>query len=219
MIARAGVVPIVAGLAGPAVVAGSALATAMAYRGTAGEPYSPLNHWISELGEEGVSRLAPVFNAGVVVGGMCFAAFTSSLAAVRGGRLARAYGPIGAAAGLAGALVGVFPMNRIVSHAIVSTTFFNLAVLSVALASLDFATRPDRRFGPVHAAIGGATAASFAGFAVVAVSALRELGIAALEAPVVRHDAMALMTLEWATLLGIMAWMLATAIAWAGEER
>jgi hypothetical protein len=30
---------------------------------------------------------------------------------------------------------------------------------------------------------------------------------------------MALMTLEWATLLGIMAWILTTAIAWAGEER
>jgi hypothetical membrane protein len=219
VIARPGAVPIVAGLAGPAVVAGSALATAIAYRGTAGEPYSPLNHWISELGEAGVSQLAPVFNAGVVVGGLCFAAFTSSLAAVRGGRLARAYGPIGAAAGLAGALVGVFPMNRIASHAIVSTTFFNLGVLAVALASLDFATRPDGRFGPVQAAIGGATVASFAGFAIVAMSALRELGIAALEAPVVRHDAMALMTLEWATLLGIMAWILATAIAWAGEER
>ena len=32
--------------------------------GTAGQPYSPLSHRITELGEEGVSGLAAVINAG-----------------------------------------------------------------------------------------------------------------------------------------------------------
>jgi hypothetical membrane protein len=219
VIGRRRVVPIVAGLAAPAVVGGCALATALAYRGTAGEPYSPLNHWISELGEVGVSRLAPVFNAGVVVGGTCLGVFMWSLASARRGRLARAYGRIGVVAGVAGALVGVFPMNRIVPHAITSTTFFNLATLAVALASVDFAVRPDARFGRAQAGVGAATAVAFAAFALVAAAAIQELGIAALEAPAIRYDVMPIMTLEWATLLGVMAWVLATALAWAGTPR
>ena len=219
MSARARVVPIVVGLGAPALVAGCAAATAFAYRGTAGERYSPLNHWISELGELGVSRLAPVFNAGVVVGGTGLAAFMSSLAKARGGRLARGYGRIGVGAGVAGALVGVFPMNRIVPHVITATAFFGLGTLAVALASLDFVARPDGRLGAGQAAIGAATAATLGAFSAVVAGAVGELGIAAHAAPLVRRDVMALTMLEWASLLGIMAWILATAIAWAGEER
>ena len=55
--------------------------------GTQHEPFSPLNHWISELGEVGVSRLAAVFNVGLVVGGICYALFMLAFAATRRGLL------------------------------------------------------------------------------------------------------------------------------------
>ena len=122
MSGRTAALPTIAGLAGASIVGVSALATAFAYRGSKGQPYSPLSHWVSELGEEGVSELAPVFNAGVVVGGACLSVLMLSLAGVRGGPLVRAYGPLGGVAGLAGSLVGFFPMNRILLHAITSTT-------------------------------------------------------------------------------------------------
>ena len=88
------VVPAVAGVIGPIVVAGCTAATALAYRGRDGERYSPLNHWISELGEPGVSRRAAIFNAGAVAGGTCLAVFMASLARVRRGRFPAAYGPM-----------------------------------------------------------------------------------------------------------------------------
>jgi hypothetical membrane protein len=216
---RTAALPTIAGLAGASIVGVSAFATALAYRGSKGQPYSPLSHWVSELGEEGVSELAPVFNAGVVVGGACLGVLMLSLAGVRGGPLARAYGPIGAVAGLAGSLVGIFPMNRILPHAITSTTFFNLAVLSIALASVDFASRPDERVGRLQAGIGAATAAAFVAFGVVASEAIRTQGLAALEPPAVRERISPLTSLEWASLLGIMAWVVATAAAWARPAR
>ena len=195
------------------------LATAAAYRGSQRQPYSPLNHWVSELGEEGVSRRAGVFNAGAIVGGICLAGFMSSLGAVRRGRLARHSSRIGVAGGVAGALVGAFPMNRIVPHAITSVSFFNLTALAIALASVDFARRPDARFGPTQAGVGLASTAAFIAFAIVAAEAIATQGIAALEAPIVRQRVSLLTTLEWASLIGIMAWVLATAIASAGAPR
>lgn len=211
-------VAVVAGIGGPVVVAASALATVAAYRGRDGRRYSPTNHWISELGEEGVSRLAPVFNAAVIVGGSCLAAFMTSLAAIRRGRLARAYGWAGLVGGVAGALVGVYPINRVAPHAITSGAFFNLSVLAIALASVDFATRPDERFGRAHAGLGAASTLAYAGFAVTTAAAVRAFGLQALEPPHERDDVSWMTTLEWATLLGIMAWVVATASSWAEAE-
>jgi hypothetical membrane protein len=209
----------VAGIGGPAVVATSALATAIAYRGSKGQPYSPLSHWVSELGEEDVSRLAPVFNAGAVVGGACLGLVMTSLAMTRRGGLARAYGPIGAVAGIAGALVGRFPMNRIVPHAIASVSFFNLTALAIALASVDFAKRPEPRFGRIQASIGAASTAAFVAFALVVSEAIRTQGLAALEAPDPCEAVSPLTSLEWATLLLIMAWVVSTSWRWAGTTR
>ncbi len=59
-----------AGVLGAAAFAVSSLIAALVYSGTAGEGFSPLNHWVSELGEMSVSRLALLFNAGIFVGGI-----------------------------------------------------------------------------------------------------------------------------------------------------
>ncbi|CAN5752972.1 hypothetical protein BH23CHL7_BH23CHL7_09480 [soil metagenome] len=42
--------PAAAGMAGAATIGAASLVTAFAYVGADGERYSPLNHWISELG-------------------------------------------------------------------------------------------------------------------------------------------------------------------------
>ena len=67
-------------LASGVIVLG-ALLSAVAYRGAVGEPYSPFNHFISELGQVGVSRLAAVFNAGLIVGGLLLIPFMLGLGA------------------------------------------------------------------------------------------------------------------------------------------
>ena len=45
------------------------------YTGRAGERYSVLNHFVSELGEAGVSRAAGVFNGGMIAAGLLFIPF------------------------------------------------------------------------------------------------------------------------------------------------
>ena len=52
----------ICGFLGPAIMILGSLITAILYHGKKGGSYSILNHYISKLGEVGVSRLAPVFN-------------------------------------------------------------------------------------------------------------------------------------------------------------
>ena len=100
-----------AGLIGSSVIAIGSVVTALAYTGSKGQSYSPLNHFVSELGQLSVSRLAVVFNTSLIVGGVCFVVFILGLAAAGQGWLRYVYGLVGVIAGIFGALVGVFPMD------------------------------------------------------------------------------------------------------------
>ncbi len=205
--------PIWAGLVGSTVLAAVSVVTALAYRGTSGEPYSPFNHWVSELGQIGVSSLSTLFNAGLVVGGVLFAFFMLGLAGTGHGRVRHAYGVIGLIAGIAGAGVGILPMNHVGIHALVALTFFNLGWIAVGLASIDFVRHPDVRFPRWLSAIGAATVVAFVAFLV----SLKTEGVfdaSGLAAPTVRRAFWIVPTLEWALIVGIVAWVFLTAWTW-----
>jgi hypothetical membrane protein len=70
------------GMLGSAIFLLASVVAAFTYRGTLGESYSPLNHWVSELGEIGVSGLATIFNVGLILGGLALAVFMSALGIV-----------------------------------------------------------------------------------------------------------------------------------------
>ena len=61
------------------VLVAGALTTAIPYRGKEGESYSVLNHFISELGEVGVSAFALLFNTSLILGGLALAVFMLGL--------------------------------------------------------------------------------------------------------------------------------------------
>jgi hypothetical membrane protein len=191
----------------------ASVAAAMAYTGTEGEPYSPLNHWVSELGELGVSELAVVFNVGLVAGGLGFAAFMAGLALDARDRLRWVYGPIGVIAGIAGALVGVFPMNLREIHGLVALTFFNLGWIAVATASVPLVVGHDRRFPRWLALLGGLAIVAFLAF-------LYEFRVdpivlqSALGAPVERPDVWLATVLEWAVIVAIIGWTVVAAALW-----
>ena len=199
------------GVIGTSVIAIGSIITAVAYVGSKGEPYSPLNHWVSELGQTGVSELAGLFNLSLIVGGVLFAVFMIGLAAVRTGWLRFLYGAIGVAAGIAGAFVGVLPMNNLDLHGIAALTFFNLGWISVGLASIDFLRNRDPRFPWWLAVIGGLTVVAFLGFLAVLAPLLSCDGLAA---PDVRPDIWIVPILEWAVLIGILAWVFLTGLTW-----
>lgn len=206
-------VAIAVGLLGSTAMLVASIAAALAYTGSSGEPYSPLNHWVSELGETGVSELATVFNAGLVVGGASFGVFMIGLAATREGWLRLVYGLVGAIAGAAGLAVGLFPMDQLGAHALAALTFFNLGWIAVVLASADFVRRSDRRFPRWLSLVGLLTVAAFVAFLV----SLRVGGLVgedALGSPDLRPDVWIVPILEWALVIAILAWTFLTSLTW-----
>jgi hypothetical membrane protein len=213
---RTGSIGSIAGIVGASVIALASLVTAIAYTGSKGEAYSPLNHWVSELGQVGVSQLSLVFNLALIVGGGLFVVFMIALAAVRSGMLRYFYGAVGVVAGIGGLFVGVFPMNNLDLHGIAALTFFNLGWIAVGLASIDFVRARDTRFPHWLAVIGGLTVVAFVGFLAVLLPLLGGEGLAA---PEVRPDFWIVPTLEWAVLIGILAWVFATGVTWWSADR
>jgi hypothetical membrane protein len=211
-------VAILSGLIGATIIAFGSIVTALVYSGTDGGSYSPLSHWVSELGEIGVSQFAPLFNVCLVIGGVLFAVFMFGLAVTRTGWLRVVYGPLGIVAGLAGAGVGIFPMNQLDAHALTALTFFNLGWIVVGIASIDFLIVRDARFPRWLSILGGLTVAAFVGF-LVSLQTEGLVGEDALAPPDIRLDVWIVPTLEWALIVGILAWVFLTALAWLSATR
>lgn len=125
----AGLVGVVLGLIGVTL-------PSLVYRGTKGEKYSFLNHYVSELGETAVSKLAWVFNLGMILGGICIVIASLSLGLILPGFWAKAGLILGVVTGLALSMVGVFPMNKVKNHTIAAVTFFRGGLLMVLFFSL-----------------------------------------------------------------------------------
>jgi hypothetical membrane protein len=115
---------------------------ALVYRGKRGERYSPLNHFISELGEVGVSKAARFFNAGLLLGGLILLPYIIGLGMKFGSLL----GWLGTAAGvitvLGVAAVGVFPMNNLKPHVIAAMTYFRAGLGMVFFFGLAILFQP-----------------------------------------------------------------------------
>ncbi len=202
-------VAIAAGVLGSVVMTVTALAAAVAYRGAQGEPFSPLNHFVSELGELGVSQLAWLFNAGLMAGGVAFVVFIVGMARARSGWLRYAYAVTGSIAGIGGALVGVFPMNDAGTHGTVAMTFFLFGLVTVLLGSVDVWRRPDPRFPGWLAFVGVLDAVAFAVFLWL----VRQES-SGLASPNARPAIWPLTTFEWLCLVGILAWTFLAALTW-----
>jgi hypothetical membrane protein len=178
------------------------------YLGTHNEAFSPLNHWVSELGEMGVSRLALVFNVGLFVGGLALAVFFFALGRMRHSRLANSYVLVGMIAGISGALVGVFPMNNRSIHIVFALGFFVLGWVAVGLASYDIWRRPEPRFSRWLPALGALTVTVFLLFLSVYIPYLYT------GTGDDRPDVSVATVLEWLVLIGIMGWVLVASFTW-----
>ena len=198
----------VVGFIGSAFFAVASVVAAVFYVGSQNQSFSPLNHWVSELGEMGVSRLAVVFNIGLFVGGLALALFFFVLGRLRRSRLANVYVVVGVVAGISGALVGVFPMNNRTIHIVFALGFFVLGWVAVGLASLDIWRRPEPRFSRWLPALGALTVAVFLLFLSVYIPYLYT-GTGD------DRPAFSIATvLEWLVLIGIMGWVLVASLTW-----
>jgi hypothetical membrane protein len=196
------------GLAGSILMLACVTVSMVAYIGTGGERYSPLNHFISELGQVGVSRLASVFNAGLVASGALYIPFTLGLGAALGGWWAAAGTLAGLVSTASVACVGFFPMNHLAPHITAAMTFFRSGLLTVLLSGIAIQRqRPGRRAVDRRANIAGVVAVlAFAAFLLWmqlqtgGTSGFHEGVI--LDRPAVWPSAI----LEWSILVAMVAW-------------
>jgi len=130
-------------MVGVSIAVLGAIITAFAYHGKDGEHYSPLNHFISELGEVGVSRLAWVFNLGLMLNGLCLIPACISLGLLLPGILPKIGIVLGVVCALGLFFVGVFPMNKIEPHSKAALIYFRGALAMVIVFSLAIALPPE----------------------------------------------------------------------------
>jgi hypothetical membrane protein len=204
-----------AGVAAFIALAVACAGGALAYTGAQGEPYSPLNHWISELGQLGVSEGAELFNSMLMVGGGAFGLFVTGLAMTSPSRLRWVFGPAGIVAGIGGIFVGVYPMNAGGPHVLSASIFFLLGWIFVAIASLAFVRGREPRHPAWLALVGVVAALSTLAFLVsLRVDPTARSRMASSGPIIDRPDVWVATILEWASLLSIMAWVLLTSVAW-----
>ena len=130
------------GLAGCIIISIAVTVSALGYRGKQQEAYSALNHFISELGEVGVSPHAWVFNAGMILAGISLAPFVVGL----GLAIDDLWAKLGIAAGLWAAVsctcVGIFPMNNITPHMKAAISYFRAGLVTVLLFGMAILSQP-----------------------------------------------------------------------------
>ena len=188
----------------------SALMPAAFYIGRENETYSFLNHFISELGEIGVSPFAYIFNGGLILGGICISSFMLGMAIHVGGSWGLILGAIGLVTGISATLVGVFPMNQLEIHTAIANTFFYGGLLAALGYTLYVIFSPQPRLPKITAITGGATMLAFAAF-VWFLPAPLEDGQSISEILKNRPEIWTLPILEWVVFLCVMGWIGSTA--------
>ena len=112
------------------------------YTGRAGEKNSIWNHFVSELGEVGVSLGAKVFNGGLIAAGALFIPFALGL----GFSIQYLWDEFGMIAGIGTAvwllLIGVFPINNLKPHIIAALSFFDGGLVTILLFTIGFWVQP-----------------------------------------------------------------------------
>jgi len=130
------------GILGTGLIVLGIIGSALRYRGRQGEHFSILNHFISELGEVGVSRAALLFNLGMILGGSILLPYMIGL----GFRFNDFFGWLGAATGVIAVLgvvaVGIFPVNNLSAHIWAAMTYFRAGLIMIIFFALAILFQP-----------------------------------------------------------------------------
>ncbi len=203
------------GVLGAGVALLGAAISAAVYRGQQGQRYSPFNHFISELGELGVSRLAPVFNLSLILSGLALLPASLSLGLALPGLLAKLGLAAGVVSAVSLALVGVFPMNQIDPHGKAAVAYFRSGLAMVTLFSLAIALQPEegRVLARAYALAGLPTILAFGSFLVLIGREYRDGAEAQLGTEGAQRPRFWLLAVvEWSVFLTVLIWFVLIAL-------
>ena len=209
------------GVAGTAVIALVILFAMMRYYGRRGERYSLLNHFISELGEVGVSPAARIFNGGLMVGGLLLVPFMVGL----GMDVNSVWGWLGTLAGLTAsfgvAAVGLYPMNKMTPHVRAAMTYFRSGLVMLLLYGLAILFRQgdEKMIPPGVILLGGLAFGCYAAFLIYPVrkpksGEVRVSEILDPQSVKERPRVWPVAVLEWAVFFSTVLWIFGVAVMW-----
>jgi hypothetical membrane protein len=209
----------ICGFLGSAIMILGSLITAILYEGRKGEPYSILNHYISKLGEVGVSRLAPVFNGSLIVGGLVLIIFVIGLGLhihTKLGCVASAFGTFSC---VSCSLVGVFPMNNLSIHKLVTFSFFYSGLVAITLFNLVIIFDKEKKISKWLLIPGIVTVASFASFLIIPYMIRSTLGHTLHPNRLVRFHIRLNPILEWSVFLTVITWFVLASVYLMAKRR
>jgi hypothetical protein len=141
------------GIAGTILIFTGCIISSISYKGRNGESYNPVNHYISELGEKGISKRANAFNAGLIIGGILDTFFIIQLGRFIGTFPALLFIIAGVIGALACTSVGIFSMDNLVPHMIAAMIFLAItvaAVFVIFLAAIGSAVKKGQSMDFIH---------------------------------------------------------------------
>jgi hypothetical membrane protein len=201
------------GLSGSMIIIMASLVSAIGYEGKAGEAYSFLNHFISELGEVSVSNLAWIFNWGMIIGGGCLTFFLILLGVYGRHWFAYFCAFLGAGAGVAAVFVGIFPMDTLDLHKTAALIFFRLGLITVFLWTLFILFDDTHKFSKWLAIPGALSAVAFFVFLNIPQYLPPGQGFRIfLEADFVRPAFWLTPFLEWLIFFLVLLWVICAAL-------
>jgi hypothetical membrane protein len=210
---------ILAGLIGALTLAVCCTLPAIPFPGRHGHGFSFLNHFMSELGRYGTSPWATVYNGGLFIGGSLLVLFICGRGRHFRSRIGLAASISGVCSGVSCALLGFFPMNRLVSHLVVADVFFFSWPVTVGLFTVLTARDHKTRWSRPLVILGSISLALFVVFlALPFVVGLRRIRAIDLR-HVVRPDFLFPAVLEWLMVLSVIAWIILVCVDLISRQR
>ena len=208
-----------AGLSGVSAIVLGCLISGLAYKGRTGEGYSPLNHFVSELGDAPYAAADWAFNGGLFLGGLLLTVFMLGLAAHMQGWFRYPFGLAGLVTGVAGTLVGLLPMSGdLDAHFAAAMTFFNVGLGTTVLFSLYVLLARQKEFSKWMALPGGITAFSFFSLLYLVEPLVpegqRDKPIAEVLETLLwnRPDVWQTAIVEWVVVLAVLGWVVSVSL-------